>query len=537
YLPENVAAAAFAWGSALLACLLLRRLRSAHFPGTPSWVMGLGLTVVTFGNLLPLLLRRPVFYELAIASACFFALLAALWLHRALGRPERATRYLAGASLALGLAVAARPDYLFGTAALWGVYLWWIRPSGRPPWAADRRRFLAALLAIVIPLGAIGLAMAVYNDLRFGSWTEFGTHYMLAGSNQEQLQMTGLKFAPLNFYYYFLAPPQISAYFPFFQVIAFPPLQAPAGFQGEEDVYGALFSVPVIWGLLCLRGALHRRTPAASDQLKLFSAATLACAGMVAAFLLTLCGATNRYLVDFLTPALPLAVAGIMAWEARPPGGLRLLGRIAWVAALGYTLLFNFFSSLEHNGLFRHFQPGKYRQLAHAFNHLSLWDGETSASRVGPLEIRLIFPADRTGHIEPLIVTGLSFQADFLWVFYTDANHLQLGFEHTSYGGPKTDPIEIDYSVAHTLRVEMGSFYPPVDHPYFDGVAPEAVARLKRTLRVSLDGREVLAATCDFYDSSPGDVTVGHNPVSDAFGRRFGGRILGTRRGSAPAAP
>jgi hypothetical protein len=90
--------------------------------------------------------------------------------------------------------------------------------------------------------------------------------------------------------------------------------------------------------------------------------------------------------------------------------------------------------------------------------------------------------------------------------------------------------VEIDYAVEHTLDVEMGSFYPPVEHPYYDGMAADEIARRKHTLRVALDGREILAATCDFYDSSPGDVSVGRNPVSEAFGRRFTGRILSVER-------
>jgi hypothetical protein len=57
-------------------------------------------------------------------------------------------------------------------------------------------------------------------------------------------------------------------------------------------------------------------------------------------------------------------------------------------------------------------------------------------------------------------------------------------------------------------------------------MASGEITRLKRTLRVALDGREILAGMYDFYDSSPGDVSVGRNPVSDAFGKLFTGRII-----------
>jgi hypothetical protein len=84
--------------------------------------------------------------------------------------------------------------------------------------------------------------------------------------------------------------------------------------------------------------------------------------------------------------------------------------------------------------------------------------------------------------------------------------------------------------VPHVIEVDMGSLYPPVFHPYFDDWSSEAITRRKRTLAVKLDGREVIATQTAFYDSSPGDVAVGRNPVSNAFGRRFTGVVRGVVR-------
>jgi hypothetical protein len=128
-------------------------------------------------------------------------------------------------------------------------------------------------------------------------------------------------------------------------------------------------------------------------------------------------------------------------------------------------------------------------------------------------------------------VTGLSFRADFIYIYYTDQYSIQIGFEHTSYGGSITKPpIDIDYSAEHTLELDMGSLYPPVEDPYFDRTSPADVGRLKRTLHVVLDGQEILSGNYDFYDCSPGDVSIGHNPVSNAFGRRFTGQLIESSR-------
>ena len=97
-------------------------------------------------------------------------------------------------------------------------------------------------------------------------------------------------------------------------------------------------------------------------------------------------------------------------------------------------------------------------------------------------------------------------------------------------GGPISPPLPVDYAVPHVLEVEMGSLYPPREHPYWDGRGEEALARRKRTLRVKLDGQIVHEGLFDFYDSSPGDVSVGRNHVSDAFGREFTGVIRKVER-------
>ena len=105
-----------------------------------------------------------------------------------------------------------------------------------------------------------------------------------------------------------------------------------------------------------------------------------------------------------------------------------------------------------------------------------------------------------------------------------------LGFEHTSYGGPKTPPLRIDYAAEHVLEIDMGALYPPIEHPYYDGWSPDEITARKRRFEVRLNGRPVLSGEYECYDSSPGDVTVGRNPVSEAFGRRFTWRIIGVER-------
>jgi len=530
YLPQNVAVAIFAWFGVLASMGVVLVLRWRFFPRTAGWVVGLCLVAVALGNFVPILLRRPVYYELAISSAYAFSMLAVLGVLASLGNGPRRRGWLILAGLAYGLAVGSRPNLLFGAVLLAAPLL----PYWRA-WRGQNSLDLVALrrdgLAVGLPFLILIFALLTYNYLRFGSWVEFGTSYMFSGLHPQRDVVTSFRFLPVNLWYYLFAPSQISAFFPFFQVIHMPWFEAPAGYTGQENTYGILPSLPFLWMLYFVRRMWLTGHNYESSALRDFTIGTLALVGFNALILCRIGGAVNRYLVDLVPPLLPLACVGVFWSEKNVLGPLARLGlRLVWCAALSWTVLFNIFVSLQHNELLRYHNPVAYQKIAHAFNHVSVWFGQTSPAKTGPLLIRLKLPQERTGKLEPLVVTGLSFRADFLYFFYTDDRHIQIGFEHTSYGGPMTDPLEIDYSKEHSIEVEMGSFFPPVEHPYYDGMDQAEISRRKRTLSVKLNGRQVLAATCDFYDSSPGDVSVGRNPVSDAFGRRFTGKIIALER-------
>ena len=539
YLPQNVAAVVFAGLGVAASMGLILVLRARHFPQTPSWIVGLCLLAAAFANFGAPLLRRPVYYELAIASAYACAMAAILCLALALGREDRGRRrWLALAGLAYGLAVAARPDYVFGAVILFvPLFPAWRSWRRREPWnrVSARRDALAA----AGPFAAVIALLLLYNWLRFGNPAEFGTSYMLAGLNPQHDVSTSFAFLPTNVWFHLLAPAQFSAFFPFFQIIHMPWFSLPAGYIGEENVYGILTNMPFFWFVFFLsHRALKDAALPAVGSLRDLAHGIFAVAALNGLVILRLNGASGRYLLDVLPPLIPLGCLGVFWLEQRAgPWWRRAAWRSFWLAALAYTAAFNVFVSFQHNDLLQYYNPVAYRRLAHAFDHVSAWLGETAPEKIGPLKIQLTFPQEETGKLAPLVVTGLSYKADFLWVYYVDDHTIKIGFEHTSYGGPVTDPIEIDFSTGHTLEVAMGSLYPPVEHPLYDGMAPDRVSALKHTLRVLLDGKPILTGKYDFYDSSPGDVTVGRNTVSDAFGRHFSGRIASVQRLGLPVSP
>jgi hypothetical protein len=153
----------------------------------------------------------------------------------------------------------------------------------------------------------------------------------------------------------------------------------------------------------------------------------------------------------------------------------------------------------------------------------------------GPLGIKLRFPKDRLGKLEPLVVTGRSFYADHVFIYYFDDRHVQIGFDHTSRGMQLSAPLPIDYNVVHDVRIDMGSLYPPEGHPFFAGMTEIEMNMLTRWLRIAVDGKVVIEGHQEFYDASPESIFVGYNPTSDAYGRRFTGKILEIRHTPIPA--
>ncbi len=529
YLAQNIAVAVFAWLGALGAVAAILAIRVRWFPTTPAWVTGLCCVVAAFGNFVPVLLRRPVYYELAVASAYAFTMAALFALVKVAAGASRRRFWLATAAGLYGLAIASRPSLLFGAVVLAVPLLPALR-EWRSGAAVGRAALLRDVVALAAPLALTIGAILAYNQARFGNPFEFGTSYMFSGVHPQRDVVTTFRFLPANLWFYLLAPAHLIAHFPFVDVIGIPWFRYPAGFTGVENVYGLFPNLPFFWMIVAAVPLLRLRT-APDARLRDLLLGMLVLSAINLLFLMRVGGAANRYMVDWIPVLVPIACAGVFHAEQRLlPGARRSLARAVWMSALAITIAVNLFVSLQHNDLLKFHNPAAYSRLAHAFNRVPHLLGLDSADLVGPVRVRLTFPEGRQGGADPLIVTGHSFRADFLYVVYTDARRIQIGFEHTSYGGPVTAPLTIDRTAEHELEVEMGSFYPPREHPFFDGMDAAEVERLKRTFRVRLDGREILSGTYDFYDSSPGDVSVGRNPVSDAFGRRFTGNVLEVER-------
>lgn len=527
FIDERFVIVGFAWAGFLLSVTVLLDVRRRHFAGAPGWVLLLGVLALGLATMVPPLLRRPSIWEVPIAAGYAGFMLTLLCTWRAIRAKRGGWIWLGAASLAMGLTVGARPTYLPGAVVLLAplALRWWV---GRP------NRWLGLAAVALGPIIAVGAGLAAYNYARFGSITEFGQTYQMAGDDIRGLKLFGPGYMAYNFRIYILAAAGLSPFFPFITVID-PPV-APTGQFGIEDPYGLLPCLP--WVVLAAVALRARLGSGAGHELTFWVAGTLAAALATMAVVFCFGGACGRYMVDF-TPALTLlAGVGALALMVRNRGFLRRISGGLVVVLAVWSASFGLLASFQHNGLLQVEHPKVYRGLALAFNRPGdLWD-RLAGIEYGPVALKVVFPKNAVGEVEPIVVTGRDFRSDYVYVHYLNPDTVRFCFEHTSYGGFTGTPVRIRPGEEHSLLIAMGSLYPPAAHPHFDGI-PEGQALLRRrSLSVSLDGVEVLRRKTEFYDAFSREPDLGSSGSRPAFRRPFSGRIISARRApeAAPAA-
>ncbi|HEU5081520.1 MAG TPA: hypothetical protein VFT72_20065 [Opitutaceae bacterium] len=529
-IDETMAILIFAWAGFLVATATFWKIRWRYFPAVSSFWFLSGVAALGLATMMPALLRRAAIWEVPITGAYFFATLALLFLYQAIHYPRRIF-FWALASLFMGLTIGARPVYLFGAAGLF-LPLLYLRQHymGEAPFWKNRE-FRRTFLALFVPLVLVGVGLAAYNYGRFGSITEFGQRYQMAGAAQPTL--FSWRFPLYGLRVYFLEPAGWSRYFPFVNVITPPP--PPPDQLGIEDPYGVLPNIPFAFfclGLIALPWAVRVREERL--VLRSFCASVIAVTLLTIAVVISFGGITNRYMIDFVPEIILLADIGLLAVFSLPRrrGVTRVLAAVATIGICLFSIAFNVLASIKHNDLFRVENPPQYRELAHAFNYLSYTYDRVLGHKFGPLEMKVIFPKPEPGRIEAFVVTGGSFRSDYIYVHYLSENTVRFGFEHTSYGGMVGKPVKIKPGEVQTVRVDLGSLYPPDPHPYYDHLPKSLPRILQRSVLVSVDGQVSLRGDAECYDAISRDPLLGTSGDRPGFKNDFSGKIVSWRRAS-----
>jgi hypothetical protein len=368
----------FVFGSVVLATVLLSQVRARLFPKLSAWtilppVLSLGLGAVA--------LRCGGVYGAAIAGGQFFLLagVCAGWFGFS-SRRARPIWFLAAGSC-WALAGGSRVSLPPALAAVAGITLWqaW-RGRDQPP---GGRSFAAAAAALIVPLLAGAGLMAGYNFARFGSVTEMGLHYQLAGRNQHAMlasEFASWRFVLPNVIRYLLEPPRLSGEFPFVwarhdQSITRIDtlLWLPKGF-GFDWVAGLYWTQPfvalAIPALMALgsRRAFHAGGEPADQRRGIWLTACLFAGGVVG-FLPSLIvnGSAIRYLMDIIPSFTILAGMGYF-WVLSACGDRRRwIEAIAVLVVLGQSAVGILLAINGPNEAFAKNNPELYGEMSSMF--------------------------------------------------------------------------------------------------------------------------------------------------------------------------
>lgn len=525
-LPMPAAILVFTLGGFGASVLLWLQVRRKHFPEAPAWLVGLGVAVLGTATMSLVIARRANIWELPLSSGFFFAMVALLAVFRSLHAERSGAAWLAGAALALGLAVASRPTYLFAAPAL-------LVPVARVWRGAFWRQRGHWLAAAIGPMAIVGLGLAAHNYARFGDPLEFGTKYMLAGANEAEARYFSAAYFGYNFDRYFLRAPLWLRYCPFlFQ----PPLgETPRGYYGVEEVYGVLPGFLVVWLAPLAVVALWRRDAEPRRRLGLFLIATTLVAAGPALVLCCFWAAMARYQIDFLPGLVVLGLVGALGLE-RWGRGRRAAERWALRATFAGAMLVSIFygvaQSIALYGNLWRLNPGAFARIARVLNYPAhAWE-RAAGTPFGPVQLELRLRARPPGTREPLIAAGLAGREDRLVLRHEGEGRVALGCSHDGGAERWSAPARIDFGRAHALHVEMGSLYPPEHHPFFAQRDP----RVARWWRLALDGAAVHEHYQRFHPASPATLRWGAAVAPRAGEARFAGEIVRIAR-VAPRAP
>ncbi|HEX2101570.1 MAG TPA: hypothetical protein VHF69_12940, partial [Candidatus Synoicihabitans sp.] len=392
---------------------------------------------------------------------------------------KRPLVWLAWAGTCFGLSLAARPNYLAATIALLFPVLFLLRA---------RRDLSAVRIACTAfaPVASVGMLLLLYNWLRFGSITEFGMRYQLAGASFVDFTPLHVRHLVPHALEYLWAPARWSPYFPFLQARPDAPV-------------GALRYLPLTW-LAAFTPILATRrltTPGGSSAAAFIRMLVTVAVANLVMLCLFFYAPMLRYTVDFVPVVLLLGGIGLMEVADRASSAAVRLGVLGVLTASAAPTLALFAT--------RAAPSDSVAALERVLNRPVHWIQEMRGREHGPLAITVEAPEDTGTQSIPLLRTGLWEDRYDELRLRSRGGKVQLSLFHAGLGElrGKWLPLVPDRRLEMTLH--SGALLPPSSHPVFRGWLPEEVSAAQQKLELRVNGEVVLAAALDSYPSRPSD--------------------------------
>ncbi len=273
------------------------------FMNIPKWVIVLGMLVLGLAVSQTWLLGRPFIYEAAISGGQFFLLGGLFFAYNAFEKADKKIFLLLLAGIFWALAVGSRATQVFTVACLFFLTSWKILHPFDKRFSFQWKHLLALSLPLIIGM----FFLLWYNYIRFGSVTEFGMTFVVAGHRVENTFELGHVIPNLYYYFVRFSTIKFQANFPFIDTMIAQSelISIPKSYVYADNI-GLIFVFPFIWiiptsiifGSYFSRFMVYTNT---NEKLKLiwFGLCLLSTTMALLPQLLFL-GAPMRYFADFL---------------------------------------------------------------------------------------------------------------------------------------------------------------------------------------------------------------------------------------------
>jgi hypothetical protein len=369
--------------SAVFGALLIEGIRRRMFSHVPRWLSASCILALAFASPVVYLITSPAQYQVAIAGGQTFMLggmwcaFEAIWANQP-GARQRLWLFLAGSSF--GLALACRIS-LAGAAVIVAVLA--VLASSWPVPGRWKSLGANALCVAVSPVVVVA-GLLLYNELRFGSWLEFGMTEQLSYFDF----LLSKSYFLANLYAYALTPFELSCRFPYtLQSWAEGPkglaswVPVPKSYLVLEPIAGFLRTGPITWLFpvpLFVAGKHALRLRREAWKSYMFCTLCFAALGSVSGVMvLFVFSATMRYLDDFIYGIVLLGVLGGFSWVAacRSSRG-RMAASIAVASLCSATALIGLLLGYQgYNSHFASYNPQLHRQLVQKLSVCELLGG------------------------------------------------------------------------------------------------------------------------------------------------------------------
>lgn len=520
-MPLPLAMWSFASIGFLFSVLVLLRVRKDYAPRSGAWLVFFLVGGVGLAGLIPVLLRRTAFWEMAISGAYCFISIALYFSYRSIHERGERTLWLALASLAFGLAVASRATFVVALPFLFvPLFVEWL-DGGREALHRSMRLIKCAVLGLS-PVFAIGCVLMWYNYARFGSVTEFGQNYQLTSLGYEkEVQHFGMQFFWINAYAYFLAPVEWSIFLPYVNSPlgdAYWPVPLPHGYGGMELVFGFLRFVPLVWFLPLVAIVLVARN--IFSGLLAWIAGVLIVVTGILLMLLFYFAANGRYLADFVPWLILLSCVGVAVSYDR-----YIVSRKPWVrgmvlALVSVVTVFSAINSYSYSlgmfNIYQNYAPRKFAKEVELSERMVPVFPSIKGESGSMLKMRIHLPRNIQDIADPLLVSGGGRAVDRYLIKRCDNAKVQVGV-HTQSTDAWSEPFPLSATTGHDLAISWDRL------PGRAGAQSEG--SVMGVVSIAVDGVSRLRTVCRFVLPQKPQLFLGHDPFYGATRKYFGGKI------------